>query len=147
MPPASWGRCRVKCNKHHGVSNPAPGGDGDGGVRGNMRPIVVGNYLQSHTWGTAFETLSSVFKLTPSLFQKTDQGHSLESYNHSSRSSPGSSHSPLFPDPKQESFPLSSFLANMSPQVRQYLVRSDSLLAETYFPGSYTHGPNSVLQP
>lgn len=148
--PASLGHCRIKCNNDHGISNPVPGsgGGGGGGVRGNMQTCVVGVY--KITYGESpFETLLSVFKLTPSLSQKTDQGHSLVYYNQNPQSSPGPSCSPWleFPNPKQKSFPLVSFLANDSPHGKQQLLWSDSLLAETYFPGSYTHGPKSVLQP
>lgn len=68
-----------------------PVGDDGGGVRGNTQTSVVGAYQV--TYGELpFESLLSGLKLTPSLSQKSDQRHSLGSYNHSPQSSPSPSY-------------------------------------------------------
>lgn len=59
-----------------------PVGDGGGSVRGNTQTSVVGTYKVTRG-ELPFESLLSGLKLTPSLSQKSDQRHSLESYNHS----------------------------------------------------------------
>lgn len=102
-----------------------------------MQTSVAGAYKITYA-ELPFESLLSDLKLTPSLSQKTDQGHSLQSYNHSPQSSPGSSYSPYSMIQSKNPFPsAASWQMTLS-------VSQPSLLAETYFPGSFTHGPNAL---
>lgn len=138
MPPALYSHCGIKSIMDRVLLTQCP-------VVMVVQTSVVG--ADKVTYGELlFENLFSGLKLTPSLSQKTDQGHTLKPYDHTPQSSPGTSYSSYLLTQSKNPFLLAASWQMTLPKSGSiFCGQTDYWLKLTS--GSYTHGPNSVLWP